>query len=1112
MVLFILASIGQFLSFSPDVSQTHLITISRENARVMDVMRDIESQSGMSFFYTNDDIDTQRKVTLKFKNAPLARVLDGLFADTFVAYTISENYIILTKAANSNPDDSSVATLPLWISGKIKSDAGEILPGVNIMEKGTTNGTVTDAEGNYSLRLANPDATLVYSFIGFRNVELVMSGRDHADVAMYPDFATLSEVVVIGYGSQLRKDVTGSVASISGKEITQLPVMNAEQGMQGRLSGVTVTQASSPGASVAMRIRGMGTIGDNDPLFIIDGVQTTDGLTNINPGDIESIDVLKDATAAVYGSRSANGVVIVTTKRGSRRSNTKIDLSVYAGVQQRWRKVDVLDAKEYVQVITESQGNANAQRAELGSTLLESLPSDFTVDQVASITDWQDEIFRPGVIQNYQLGISGGSDRTNFLFSGSFRQEEGIIINSSYRRYTLRTSVDHDVSDKINLGTTLNLCFTDRKEIIENDIWNGVLQSAISMPEMFPVKDSNNNYFSPLGGNASIYGNAQNPVGQAERTDSKNPSIRVIGNANGGFKFFDELKFKTLFAFDLHWGTFKYYQPTFPEGSRPTTEAFLYQSSTQSAWWNWENTLHYDQQIGRHNFSAVAGMSAQEFNIEFFSAYSSGFPQGDYDPLRYFRYGQSPANDGYGSTNSLLSFFGRIAYDFDNRYLFSATVRRDGSSRFLKNRWGTFPSLSAGWRISEERFLESSAIISNLKVRASWGQMGNQSVGSDYPWVTSMGRGNHYNTVLGGALQPGAALVQWGNENLTWETTTMTDIGMDVGFVDDRITFSIDYFNKRTSDMLLQVPLSYIAGQTTAPYVNAGAVRNTGYELNASYGNGNKKYSFRVTGNMSFIENEVEDLAGVDYIVVNNTLRGSEDISRTAVGSSIGSFYGYKTDGIFQNQAEIEAHATQETGTRPGDIRFKDISGPDGVPDGVINAHDRTILGDGFPDFTYGVVLSGRYKNFDASIFMQGVSGVSVFNALEYLTLNNQGGNKTAEILDYWSESNPGGSIPRLTWDDPNRNSRISDRYIHDGSYLRLKNIQVGYNFKLVSPVQGMRVYLSVQNLFTLTNYNGFDPEVGIAAKGYRSDLNLGVDQGRYPQPRVFIAGFTMTF
>lgn len=1111
MVLYLLAGIGQILSFSPDVSQSQSITITRENARVMDVMHEIEDQTQLTFFYSNDDIDTERRVTLRFKNAPLGKVLDKLFEGTPVTYTVSAKYIILTNTERDR-DDSLTAGQARLISGKVTADNGEILPGVNIIEKGTTNGSVTDANGNYALRLSRPDAVLVFSFIGFRNTEIVASARERADVIMHPDFETLSEIVVIGYGQQPRQDVTGAISSISGNEITQLPVMNAEQGMRGRLAGVTITQAASPGASVTMRIRGMGTIGDNDPLFIIDGVQTTDGLTNINPGDIESIDILKDATAAVYGSRSANGVVMVTTKRGNRRSNTKVDFSAYAGIQQRSRKVDVIDAKEYVQVITESQENANAQRAELGSTLLEPLPADFTVDQAESITDWQDEIFRPGVIQNYQLGISGGSDRTNFLVSGSFRQEEGIIINSSYRRYTMRTSVDHDVSDRIDLGTTLNLSFTDRKEIIENDIWNGVLQSAISMPEMFPVKDSNNNYFSPPGGNASIYGNAQNPVGQAERSDSKNPSIRVIGNVNGGLKFFDALKFKTLFSFDLHWGTFKYYQPTFPEGSRPTTEAFLYQSSTQSTWWNWENTLHYDQRIGQHQLSALAGMSAQEFNVEYFSANSSGFPQGDYDPLRYLRYGQSPSNDGFASANSLLSFFGRIGYDFHDKYLLSATIRSDGSSRFLKNKWGTFPSLSAGWRISEEAFLKSSVVISTLKLRGSWGQMGNQSVGSDYPWVTSMGRGNNYNTVLGGTLQPGVALVQWGNENLTWETTTMTDVGIDAGFFDDRLTFSMDYFNKRTTDMLLQVPLSYIAGEADAPYVNAGAVRNSGYEFSASYANGNSRYNFRVTANMSFISNEVEDLAGVDYIVVNNTLRGSEDISRTAVGSSIGSFYGYKTDGIFQNQQEIDAHATQETGTRPGDIRFKDISGPHGVPDGVINAHDRTILGDGFPDVTYGLVLSGRYKNFDANIFMQGVSGVSVFNALEYLTLNNQGGNKTSEILDYWSEGNPDASIPRLTWDDPNRNSRISDRYIHDASYLRLKNVQVGYNFSLKSTIQKLRVYVSVQNLFTLTRYNGFDPEVGIAAKGYRSDLNLGVDQGRYPQPRVFITGFTMTF
>jgi TonB-dependent starch-binding outer membrane protein SusC len=632
---------------------------------------------------------------------------------------------------------------------------------------------------------------------------------------------------------------------------------------------------------------------------------------------------------------------------------------------------------------------------------------------------------------------------------------------------------------------------------------------------MFGVKDKDGNYIGPPGGNSSIYGNSQNPVGQAERTDAKNPSITAIGNVYADAKLLNGLNFKSLFSVDLNHSSFKYYQPTFSEGSRPATVATLYQSSTQSVWWNWENTLTYNKSFGNHEVSALLGTSAQEFNMEDFNAGGQGFPKGDPVALRYLTYANTSYNAGTASSFSLLSLFGRTTYNYHDKYLMSFTVRRDGSSRFYKNKWGTFPSVSAGWRLSEQ-FFKNSSIISDLKLRGSWGQVGNQSVNSDFPWVTSVGPGNNFNTVLGGVLQPGVAPIQRGNKNLTWETTTIKNVGLDVAILSDKLAFNVDYFVKNTNNILLQIPLSFIAGQFAPPYVNAGAVQNKGLEIGALYRKSNDIFSYKISANASFIKNKVVDLASVQYIIVNNTLRGSDDISRLAVDSPIGSYFGYKTDGIFQTQEEIDNHATQEPGTQPGDIRFKDISGPQGVPDGVINSDDRVFLGNGFPKVAYGMNFNCTYRNFDIAIFIQGASGVKIFNGLEYLTLNNQGGNKTREILDYWSESNPDATIPRLTWDDPNRNSRISDRYIHDGSYVRLKNFQIGYTFRssslqASSTIREARLYVSTQNLMTLTKYNGFDPEVGAASIGYRSDLNLGVDQGRYPQPRMYLIGFNIT-
>lgn len=1112
MVILLLVSLSYL---SPQPADTiGRVTFIHHDISLREVLVEIEKQTDFKFFYSNNEIDTERRVAVNFADTPIATALDFLFRDTPVNYRFSGNYIILIREKRHGVATQSGE----HVMGRVTAENGDPIPGVNVIEKGTASGSVTDANGYYRLAISDSTAKLVFSFIGFQSKEIHLDGRTSYDVTMAQEIKTLSEVVVIGYGTQKRSEVTGSIASVTKGDLNQLPVSNVEQGLQGRIPGVTVTQSASPGGNVSVRIRGIGTIGYNEPLFIVDGVQTTNALDNINPGDIESIDVLKDASAAaIYGSQAANGIVTLITNRGKRNSQTKVDVSVYTGFQQLARKIDVTNAQEYVHVITEARRNANLQLDETNAAPHEPLPAEFHIDSVSSLTDWQDEIFHTGIIQNYQIGLSGGNNRTNYAMSASYRNEQGIILNSAFNRWTFRTNIDHDVLPFLKVGSTINVAYRDRKEIIDNDIWNGVIQSAISMPEMFAVKDENGNYVGTPGGSASVYGNAQNPVGQAERADTKHPAVTLMGNIYGEVSFLKDFKLKSLLSTDLSHASFKYYQPTFPEGSRPTKVATLYQSATQRIWWNWENTLTFSKDFSQHEVVGMVGMSAQGIDLEYFDASSEGFPAGDPVATRFLSYGKPVASGGGATSSALLSFFGRATYNFADRYLLTATVRHDGSSRFYRDKWGTFPSASIGWRLCEERFLKDAQFLSELKVRASWGMVGNQAVNSDYPWVTTIGPGVNYNTAFGGKLQYGVALNSRGNRSLTWETTTMTNVGLDAGVLSDRVQVSVDYFFKRTSDMLLQIPISLIAGQATPPSVNAGSVENKGLEVVTTYSDRVGNLNFSLSGNASFIKNVVTDLATVEYILANNTLRGSEDISRVTVGSAIGSYFGYVTDGIFQNQNEIDQHARQEPGTRPGDIRFKDISGPNGVPDGVIDASDRTILGDGFPDLTFGLNLTLRYSRLEFSAFLQGVSGVEIFNALEYLTLNNQGGNKSAAILNYWRENNTDTDMPRLNWDDPNRNSRISDRYLHDGSYLRMKNVMFSYNFKLQSlkstrADRNLRLYLSLQNLFTMTKYTGLDPEVGSAVRGYGADINLGVDQGRYPQPRTYTIGFNLSF
>lgn len=1005
----------------------------------------------------------------------------------------------------------SVFSQSIKITGTVVDENDTPIFGVTVISvEDPTIGTVTDFDGNYSLMVPD-NSSVQFSYIGFQNQVIQVNNQSIINVVLQSLTSQLDEVVVIGYGTTAKKDVTGAVSTISADEITQAPVGGLEQAVQGRVAGLTVVQDGAPGGSPTVRIRGIGTIGNNNPLYVIDGVQTTGGLNSLNPGDIESISVLKDASAvAIYGTRAANGVIIVTTKRGRKNTPTQVSLSLLSGFQQAWRHADVLNASEYARVIRESRVNANAQRTANGSTDLLPLTPEFdNPDSQVSLTDWQDELFRSGLIQEYKLDIAGGNETTNFSFSTSVRDEEGIILNSLFRRYTGRASVDHAISEKLNVGATLFYSHNNSQGVPNNDIWNGALQSALTMPENFPVRDADGNFVAPTGGNAGIYGNSQNPVAQALRSDNSSPINRVLGNIFTEWELLEGLNFKSMYAIDLTSSTSKYFQPTFAEGSRPSIIASLSQSSGTSSWWGFDNTLTYTKNFNNHDFSLVVGTSAQKENFESFSSSRQGFPEGNPEGLRYLNFGGQGSDlvSGSGGTATLLSYFGRLGYSFRDKYLLTATLRRDGSSRFTKgNRVGTFPSASLGWRISNENFLNKSEFLTNLMVRASWGKVGNQDVGSFYPYVTTVGFSNSYNYVFNGQLFPGAAVQRLGNPNLTWETTEMKNVGLDLDFLNSQIVFSADYFINDTRDILLQVPLPHLIGQVQTPNVNAGSVRNDGLELVLSYNSpGNEEFNYSISANASFINNEVTSLSTATEIIADNDLRGSDPVSRAIVGEPIGSFYGFVTDGIFQSQQEVEAHALQEPNTAPGDFRYKDINN-----DGVITGEDRAILGNGFPDVTYGINFGANYKRLDLAVFFQGVNGVNVFNGLEYLTLNNVGGNKSTKILDYWTPENTNTSIPRLTWDDPNRNARVSDRYVQDASYLRLKTVQLGYSFgPSVLGVLGLkhfRAYISGQNLLTFTNYDGLDPEVS------GSDLAIGVDQGIYPQARLVMLGIDIKF
>jgi TonB-linked SusC/RagA family outer membrane protein len=918
--------------------------------------------------------------------------------------------------------------------------------------------------------------------------------------------------------------------------LTKVPAIGIDQALQGRMAGVQVTSNSGdPGSTASVRIRGVGTIGYNDPLYVIDGVPTVGfNLNSINPSDIESIDVLKDASAtAIYGSRAANGVVIVTTRRG-KTGKTRFSFETYHGVQNAWRKVPLLNGPQHATVISEAISNANAQRS---GTLLKPNPAFSDLSSVPTRTDWQDELFRPAGIHDYQLAASGGNDKSTFALSGSYRTQDGIVLNSSFQRYTFRLNSDHKVTQKLKVGNSLTFANSRSSNQVSNEEWNGVLFNALIMPPQLPLlMDSLGRYAESedLGpGSDLYYGRGRNPIRQAVQDDRSDVIQRLLASGYAQYEIINGLVLRSDVGIDLTTNRSKRYELSFYRDGI-INPAILQQAVYNGRYWNWDNTLTYSHRFGeRHSVTALVGTAALDGYSEGLTAGRvGGFPS-DAPANRFLTLGNpsSATNGSDVGEFSLFSTFARAAYGFNDKYLITATIRRDGSSKFLgRNKHGVFPSASVGWRISQEPFMQSLGFVSDLKLRASWGETGNQEVGSNYPFLTLLGTGADYLFGTSQSLMQGVAPATRGNPDIKWETITQKDIGLDLALLENRILLTADYYIKETRDMLLQVPIPGLGGRAEAPFVNAGSVRNRGVELAVTYRKTGGDFRYSVSFNGSHNTNEVTSLGAGKYIESPFLFRTGVPLTRTAVGHPIGSFYGFVTDGLFQSQEEVDAanalgdptQPFQSPGTSPGDIRFRDIAGPPDengnptAPDGRIDANDRTFIGSGIPKMNYGLNFSASWKNFDFSLFFQGVQGVDIINGSRFFTESVRGdaGNKATSILDYWRPDNRDTSVPRLSYDDPNENNRASDRFVENGAYARLKNIQLGYSLpsSLTDRIglATFRVYISSQNLFTITRYTGYDPEVGVNQNNMGNqfkNLEVGVDRGNYPQARIFLVG-----
>jgi TonB-dependent starch-binding outer membrane protein SusC len=1101
------------------------INYKAKNAKLETVFAAIKQQTGFTFFYNKADLSTAKPVSVDFKNASLQDALENCLEHESLTYDIEGKTIVISpKLMVETPSTTLMIATPVAIdiTGKVTNDKGEPLEGATVLVKGSALGTKTDVNGNFSIN-ADPNARLVVSFIGFESREILVNNRTNITIQLNPVFTKAGEEIVIGYGTSKKANVTTAISSVTAATIDKLNITRVEQALQGSVPGVLIlNQNGQPGDKPMIRIRGTGTNNSPDPLFLVDGFPVS-SIEYLNPGDIDRIDVLKDAaSAAIYGARGANGVVLITTKTG-KRGTTSIAYDGYYGMQNAWRKLPVLNATQYATLMNEGAKNANptnplpyADPASLGAG-----------------TNWQNALFQKNVpVTNHQVTASGGNDKATYLTSFSYFDQQGVIggKNSEFKRYTFRLNLNQKVTDYLRVGTNLSYINSERRAIFDNGDQGGhMLGNAVNIDPITPVYETDPAKLATYNANAvkngtQVYGISPlstfpNPLAQLAITSGNNKLDKLFGNVYAELSIFKGLKFKSSYSMDLANATSNSLNPIYyllPTSSQ--TFSKVNKSFSRSTNWQIENVLSYSTTFNKHSIDAVLGQSALKYYYEDLGG-SRNDPS-PIDPNLAFidvaTDASSNLNNGGADTRTLASYFGRLGYSYDNKYLVSGVLRRDGSSRFGSNNpWATFPSVSAGWLVSNENFFKSTT-LTLLKLRGSWGQNGNENLGSSFPWASTIGTyGQGYTFLVNGVetLVSGASLGRISNTNLKWETSEQTDLGFDAELWKGKVAVTADYYIKKTKDLLIapDVPLSV---GFPAPFVNGGNVENRGIELGINYNNRiGKDLKLNLSFNISHNTNKVTQINNTAKVVSGAAYISLGSITRMAVGEPIGYFWGVKTAGIFQTQAEVDNYTwtnptTQavnkiQPNAKPGDLKFVDFNN-----DGKINDNDRTNIGDPNPKYTTGFTINLTYKNFDLSIFTIGMFGNKVFNG--NYRFDKSVSNLPAAWLDRWTPDNPGAKYPRFVSTDPNKNtSTVSDFFLENGSFVRVKNLQIGYSIPddvvRRTKIHGLRLYAAVDNAFTFTKYTGFDPEIGAT-----SPLSLGIDRGVYPQSRTFRFGVNL--
>lgn len=1155
------------------------VSVEWEAVSLEEALHVLEDLTGARFVYSASVIRLKQEIYYITAEASLKEVLNGILNPLAIDYSVrDDDYIILKrKTAPAVPKlhsgllQSRLRALqkpPLTVSGTVTDETGEALIGVNIQVKGTTKGTATDLDGRYEIRDIDENAVLIFSYVGFHTMEVPVAGKSNISVTLLSDSQLLDEVVVVGYGTMKRSDLSGSSVTLSEDKLKGSIVTNLDQALQGRAAGVTsVMTSGAPGSSVSVRVRGQATLNAGaEPLYVVDGViwqgGSTSGislglslgngsassispLSTLNPSDIVSMEILKDASAtAIYGAQGANGVVLITTKRG-KEGKAKFTYEGMTGIQDQPRRLDIMNLREYATY-------SNALMATTSGGTEQPEYSDPSL--LGAGTNWQDAIFRTAMMHSHNLSAQGGTEAVKYFVSGSFMEQDGTIIGTDFKRYSFRVNLDADLTSWMRLG--LNSMYAATGEHLNRaEGTEGVLTYSLQSPPDIPIYDVYGEYASMVReGYTTI-----NPIAIAQIDQNILDRQKLTGNFYLDIHPVEYLTLRSELGYDVGNSRSEMWQPTYdfgPAVRRPINRIAWQRNN--NLWWALKNYLTYSRSFGKHSLTAMAGQEAWESDWEYQRISASDLPGNEIRNPNLGDIKTQAISDGMGD-GSMVSFFTRETYNYDDRYLLTYTFRRDGSSSFGPNRrWASFHSIGGSWRFSNERFMTDVGFLSSGKLRLGWGQTGNSNIGSGL-WDASL---ELFPTGLG----PGYKQAQIANPYVQWETQEQWNLGLDLSFWNNRIDLTVDLYDKTANDLLMQLQLPTYFGSRgnsnsalTAPMGNYGTINNKGLEISVHSANIHKKsFSWSSDFQISFNKNKLVALQGTDASGIEGYGQWSDVIALSPVGGSLYEFYGYITDGVYQDRADIEDHLwgnlpggafNRYSTVFVGDVKYRDISGPDGKPDGKIDSHDRTFIGSPLPKFTYGLNNHFSYKNIDLTLFIQGSYGNKVFNALaRSLTGMGYWTNQLTDVMDFanivpidpdkeypvysmddseylinhWYEdidnvtlSNPDTEIPRAGRTQPYNNSRISSRYIEDGSYLRVKNISVGYTLPARTlqslRLETVRVYANIQNLWTFTKYTGYDPEVGVNpqdATGY----TFGFDLGRYPSPRIFSLGLNVSF